>query len=559
MQASFWSRHRGLKWVALCCLALLISLTIAAVVAAHRAEPLLRALIVEKLEQHFHARVELDSFHISIAQGLRAEGKGLRIWPPARETAAGASPGKPVIQIAEFRFRAPLHYASGKPIRISRIEMDGLTIDIPPEAHLSLSGKTPIAGKQPDSATQAGIATEVAPAAPQSASPLSVDLLQLQVDTVVCDGATLILEKKNPAKLPLIFQIKTIRVMHIRAGGAMDFEATLTNPKPPGTVVTTGGFGPWEVDAPGMTPIGGNYTFDHADLSVFRGISGTLHSTGRYQGVLDNLTVDGVTDTPDFALTSFGTPLPLHTVFHATVDATNGDTWLEPVDATLGHTQFTARGKVVDEPAIVAGKGASARAAGHEIALTVNVDRGQIGDFLRLTSHHDDALLTGTLHLQAALEIPPGSNPVHERLRLKGNFILDDVRFTNSKIQDRIGELSMRGQGKPREAKRGQVADVLSTMTSNFTIANAVVALPNLTYAVPGAVIELNGNYDIDGGGLAFSGNARMQATVSQMVGGWKGALLSPVDRFFKKDGAGTKVKVHVDGTRQDPHFGIDF
>ena len=50
-----------------------------------------------------------------------------------------------------------------------------------------------------------------------------------------------------------------------------------------------------------------------------------------------------------------------------------------------------------------------------------------------------------------------------------------------------------------------------------------------------------------------------MQATVSQMVGGWKGLLLKPADRFFKKDGAGTEVPIHIEGTREQPKFGLDF
>jgi hypothetical protein len=43
------------------------------------------------------------------------------------------------------------------------------------------------------------------------------------------------------------------------------------------------------------------------------------------------------------------------------------------------------------------------------------------------------------------------------------------------------------------------------------------------------------------------------------MVGGWKGFLLKPVDRFFKKDGAGTLVPIHINGTRDNPQYGIDF
>jgi hypothetical protein len=75
---------------------------------------------------------------------------------------------------------------------------------------------------------------------------------------------------------------------------------------------------------------------------------------------------------------------------------------------------------------------------------------------------------------------------------------------------------------------------------------------------VPGAEIDLAGKYGIEGSTLNFTGTAKTQATVSQMVGGWKGALLKPADRFFKKDGAGTEVPIHVDGTRENPQFGVD-
>ena len=50
-----------------------------------------------------------------------------------------------------------------------------------------------------------------------------------------------------------------------------------------------------------------------------------------------------------------------------------------------------------------------------------------------------------------------------------------------------------------------------------------------------------------------------MEASVSKIVGGWKGMLLMPADRYFKKDGAGTEVPIYIRGTRQAPKFGIDF
>lgn len=567
MRTSFWRRHRALKWLALSCLVFLVALTVATVIAARRAEPFLRSLIVEWLEQKFQARVELDSFHVSLAEGLQARGTGLRIWPPVQVAGLAINgtqtPGKPLIDLAEFSFRAPLHYSRGKPIRISRITLRGLTIDIPAKPLLTHGMSTVEAAPPPATAGLPATSGSASASGSASGSPSAqvpgVGLLHFMVGQVVCTGARVTLENRNPAKEPLAFEIQTIKVTHIGADGTMDFEARLTNPRPQGLVTTQGNLGPWKVEDPGMTPLKGSYIFDHADLGTFKGIAGTLNSTGSYQGPLRNLTVDGVTDTPNFALTRFGTPMPLHTRFHAMVDGTNGDTWLQPVYATLGQTEFTTQGKIVELPVQPATKDTPAQHGGHEIAMEVNVPRGQIADFLRLLTHNDNPMLTGILHMKASLDIPPGGNPVQERLQMKGSFIVDDAQFTNQKVQDRVGDLSLRGQGKPQDAKSATAGDVRSTMASNFTMDNAIVKLPNLVYIVPGAEIDLKGNYDVDSGGLDFKGSARMQATVSQMVGGWKGVLLKPVDRFFKKDGAGTRIGVHVDGTRKEPHFGIDF
>src|SRR5580704_16477678 len=93
-QKGFWRRHGWLKWVAGGLLVVLIALGVAISIVLRRAEPMLRAQIVEKLSEHFHARVELDSFHVSLVEGLWAEGKGLRIWPPA-QVAGVAVPGNP--------------------------------------------------------------------------------------------------------------------------------------------------------------------------------------------------------------------------------------------------------------------------------------------------------------------------------------------------------------------------------------------------------------------------------------------------------------------------------
>ena len=543
-QAKSGRRYRWLLWVGAALAVLLVALGLVVAVSLHRAESMLRAVIVEKLEDRFHARVELDSFHVSLVNGLWAEGKGLRIWPPGSKIpgsnlpSASNSPA-PLIRLDEFRFHAPLHYDPNKPIRISVVQLKGLDVDVPPKTHFTHATTAQAAGGS------------------VGKKEISAALLHFEVDSIECTGAHLTLETNKPGKMPLEFAIKQIKLTGINAGGPMHFDAVLTNPRPAGLIRTSGTVGPWAVDDPGETPLAGEYNFDHADLSVFKGIAGILDSTGNYQGVLRNITVDGVTETPDFRLTHFGTAVALHTRFHALVDATNGDTWLQPVDAVLGRSHFTAEGQVVRVPPEIV-QGQTMKPGGHDIALKVSVDRGRMEDFLRLTSNSGTPLLTGNLTLKTTLDIPPGPEQVHKRIKLDGNFSLDGAEFTSAKIQDYVKQLSLRGQGDPKEAKRGASGAVRSAMQSNFTMVRGVIALPNLKYTVPGAEIDLAGKYGVEGSTLDFKGNAKMQATVSQMVGGWKGLLLKPADRFFKKDGAGTEIPIHIEGTRESPSFGVD-
>jgi hypothetical protein len=148
---------------------------------------------------------------------------------------------------------------------------------------------------------------------------------------------------------------------------------------------------------------------------------------------------------------------------------------------------------------------------------------------------------------------------VHERLQLKGSFVLDQAQFSSPKIQGGIEQLSLRGLGRPKDVKTTDPDSVDSRMEGDFELSGGVITLPALTYTVPGATIQLTGTYGVEGGALNFTGNAKMQATVSEMVGGWKGLLLKPLDRYLKKDGAGTEIPIHIRGTREHPEFGIDF
>src|SRR5262249_1070701 len=175
-----------------------------------------------------------------------------------------------------------------------------------------------------------------------------------------------------------------------------DFRGNVTNAKPVGEIATSGKFGPWDADEPGDSPVSGVYKFTNADLGPFPGIAGILSSTGKYDGRLNEIQVEGETDTPDFSLDKVGSAVPLHTKYSATVDGTNGGTYLHPVEAKLVNSLIVSNGSVV-----------LAKGKGHYITLDVVAQKARLEDILRLATK-DKPFMTGQLNLKTKFFQPPG-------------------------------------------------------------------------------------------------------------------------------------------------------
>src|ERR1019366_9624286 len=88
------------------------------------------------------------------------------------------------------------------------------------------------------------------------------------IHNVQIKDAVLVLLPKDPGRQPLRFQIARLRLQSVGENSAMRYDADLNIPKPPGTIKSTGKFGPWKASEPGDTPLQGNYTFDKADLGI---------------------------------------------------------------------------------------------------------------------------------------------------------------------------------------------------------------------------------------------------------------------------------------------------
>ena len=497
------------------------ALIVASAVVVTRFVPLssetARERFAAALADRLDAEVELQELRVHIIPSLRAEGRGLTIRHRGRRDVP------PLISIAHFSAESGVVSLLHR--HISRVDIEGLDIEIPPDRNVDDSS------------------TVRAPGADQSAAAADA-ARTLVVDRLFSTAARLTIIPKDAGKPPKVWGIHDLRMRSVSSGTAMPFEATLDNAVPPGAITTSGTFGPWASDEPGRTPLEGAFTLSRADLSVFNGISGVLAAHGQFGGRLDRIDVHGETDTPEFKVNT-GLPVPLHTRYHAIVDGTNGNTLLDNVDASFLNTSIVARGAVAGEP----------HRPGRTVTLDLTMSQGRLEDVLRLAVKSSTPPMVGGLRLATKFVLPPGEEEVVRRLRLDGRFTIAGTRFTNQTVQDKINELSHRGSGNVRDAEIPRVA---SRFDGLFRLGGGRLEIPNVTFDVPGSVVDLAGTYDLVPETLNFKGTLFMDAKVSDTTTGFKHFLLKLADPLFRRNGGGSAIPIKVTGRRSDPSFGLD-
>jgi hypothetical protein len=485
--------------------------------------PRFKQNVLDVLGRHFGGNAELRALHVSFFPWPQVTGEGLVLRHRGRTDIP------PLIAVDSFAASAGWIGMLNRPRRVDRIELYGLRLHIP--------SRKPGESLVPDS-LESDEPKERPPSSTRRKSPVIVDRIHA-VD------ARLEIAVKKPGKPPRTFAIHRLDMTAVALDRPMQYTATLTNYKPPGQIETNGEFGPWAAGEPGDTPVRGAYTFSNADLGVFDGIDGDLSSEGAYSGILERIGVRGKTSTPNFMVTVAGNPVALSTTFAAIVDGTNGNTWLDPVNATFLESAITARGGVVRVEGV----------KGREVSLDVAIDKARIEDLLRLAMKGEKPVMTGAAIVTTKLRIPPGDVDVIDKLELDGGFHIVSARFTDFDVQQSIAKLSRKARGLP-EVARGP--SVVSDLKGRFVMRRGRIAFSRLTFAVPGASVRLAGAYTIRSEQLDFAGTLRLQATVSQTTTGIKRVLLKMVDPFFRKDGAGAVIPIKVAGHRDKPQFGID-
>ena len=514
-------------WLAIGILAAVLLATLASLFT--RVTPHVRDLAVKALNERFDSETEIDTLQVSIFPQPEVSGTGLVVRHKGRRDVA------PLITVKSFSASATIPGLIFNRLHLKTIDLEGLEIRVPPggmrKAGLSLpkDGEAKAAAPQDDT-------TRPAPSA--SGSPIVID-------TIRSRAARLQIDTDKPGKLPRVFEIHDLVMTDFGFDRAAAFEARLSNWKPAGEIHVKGTFGPWNTTDPRMTALGADYEFNDANLDTIKGIGGILSSKGRFHGVLERIRVEGTTDTPDFQVDVAGQPVHLRTRFAAVVDGTNGNTWLEPVEATLlDSSRIIARGEVVRTEDV----------KGRKVYLQVTIDDARIEDILRLAIKSKQMPLTGQMKLQTTFLLPAGEADVPQRLELDGAFSIAQARFTSFNVQQRIDTLSRRGRGDTGNSG----PSVVSNLSGRFVMKDGRIRLRNLTFSVPGSAVELAGSFDLKSEQLDFGGHLLLDASLSETVTGFKSVLVKLAQPFFRRPGGGTKLPIRVSGTPEKPAFGLD-
>jgi hypothetical protein len=495
---------------------------------AINATPTVRQAVVDALNARFDSQVDLQDLQVSVYPDPHVTGRGLTLRHNGRTDVP------PLITVDSFEATAGLRGLIGKPIRLRDVTLEGLNVRIPP------------GGLNPDDDPD-----DEEPRPPSDTPPPRVVAptparLPVMIDSIHSRRARLEIASRRANRLPRIFDIEDLVMRGFGSSEGAEFHAALVNPIPRGRIDTKGHFGPWNPDHPDLTPIKGAYAFDQANLDDIKGIGGTLSSVGTYSGVLERVDVEGQTDTPDFSIDLAGTAVPLTTRFKAVVDGTNGDTWLERVEAKLAGTTIAARGAVIR----------TRNVKGRRVSLDVTIDHGRIEDLMHLAVKSGHNPMLGAIDLHTTFLLPQGEADVVERLQLDGAFKLAQAQFTSIDVQRKINILSSRGRGD--ENADGNGKSVVSNLEGKFVLRNATLTFSSLRFLVPGAIVELSGTYGLRSQQMNFKGYFLADATLADMTHGVKALVARLAQPFFRRPGGGSKIPIRITGSRSNPSFGLD-
>jgi AsmA-like C-terminal region len=339
----------------------------------------------------------------------------------------------------------------------------------------------------------------------------------MRVGEIVADGAELELTRSDD-KPPLRFEMRSLTLRSFGPNNSWSYRVNVQNAEPPGDIISDGQFSPLNLKDLGTIPLSGSYKFQNANLSVFRGIAGTLSSTGEFAGRLGKIGIRGTIDIPDFEVAKSDHPVHLTSRFRAKVNGTNGDVFLTRVETSFLQTSVASSGSV-------AGKQGQ---KGKTTSLDVQVDNGRLQDLLQLFVTTKHPPMNGAMSFKVHISVPRQGRPFLTELTLLGDFGIDEGTFTKPSMQTRVDTLSQSARGASKakpDADADDPENVVLNLRGHVEVRNGVAKFTTLSFNVPGASAHVDGSYNLLNQKIDFHGMLKTDAQLSQETTGRRSRL----------------------------------
>ena len=345
-----------------------------------------------------------------------------------------------------------------------------------------------------------------------------------------------ILEIMENSGKRLIFPIRELDLAHFEKNQAIHYSLDMQNAIPSGRIQSRGTFGPLNARQMGATPVSGSFTFTSVNLHDVGDIAGTMAAQGEFHGPLAALQAQADTVTPNFSVHG-GTATQVEGSVQCTVNGTNGEVALHPIETHLGKTTVVAIGSVEGSP--------------KSTNLDIEVKRGRAEDVMR-PFLRGQVPIAGPVWLRShAYLAPAGRGGFLHRLHITGAFNVPSERVTDQQTEKSLTDFSHRAQDdrdKKQSADSDAATDALSSLQGPVRIEDGIVSTTHMAFRIPGAQADLGGTFNFHTKAVHLVGTLRMDTDISHAATGFKSFLLKPLAPFFHKKNAGALVPIAVTG-----------
>ena len=476
--------------------------------------PFTQAAITKALEEASGRQVQIRTFSSSyFPPGCTAQGiRFLRHKHPEMQ---------PIITVQTLVVQGSLTGLIGSPKRLSAVRVVGMHMIVPPNR-------------------EEGSDRVFLNAGPGGKS--------LAISKITADGTVLEFVPEDRNNERYVLKVDKLGITDVGSGVPMSYQATLTNTEPPGVIRSQGKFGPWNPTDMGATPVSGTYTYDNIELKHFKSIFGVGHATGQFSGPLSRIKTQGTVNVSGFRVEGSNHSVALATTFEAQVNGTNGDVMLTPAVASFRRTRIEVRGWIAGHA------GEQGKSANFDVA----VPAGRVDDLLYLFTK-DQPGMSGNVSLNGKFLWPPGPRKFLEKIRMDIVFGMNSSRFTNSNTQDSINRISESAQGEKKKQQDEDPRTVLSRLRGRIQLRDAIAAISNASFDVPGADAKVHGTYNLLNQRVDLHGTLDTQGHLSDTTSGFKAAVLKVVTPLFKKRGSTRIVAFTITGAYGNTSVGIDW